>query len=283
VTDPIYSHVESVLDGFDSSHFVIQGSGLDLATNDLSATISRDITQASTVVLAVNDHDRTILNDGFVRQRSVLDVGGLRFALVKVAKSGNALSLTFEDKIINDLRQQRGAYSVAPGVLTRAQFARQLCGEIGQPILAYDGPISAEALTRGTSGSADEDSWAALTRTGSAVGYRVFSDGVNVFYGPDEWLRTAVSVQGITISEYSEVCDAINFDYDVGKPLSTATVDTYAGKWRQGPGGRVDTSGLGPASQSWIVQSLTRELHRRPAVVTLVAPNPVLPEPKAAA
>lgn len=271
--------VQATLDGFDSDHFVVSPSGTDLAGLNLSATISRDITQASTVTLSIADYNRTLLNSVVAQQKSVLTVGRLSFTLVKVTKSGNTLGLTFEDSLINGMRKLTGPISAAPGVVTRSQFAQQLAFAAGVTIIAQPGSPAAEALTRGTTSNPNEDTWACLVRLAAAVGYRCFSDGVYVYFGSDAWLQNTVSIQGIVVSEFSDVCDGVNFDYDIGKLVATMTVDTYAGRWRQGPGGGVTVAGVGAASGPYIVQSISREFHRAPVVVTLVAPGPTLPEP----
>lgn len=256
----------------------------DLSAAVTSVTIQRDITQASTVKVVIDDYDRVYLNSRLANELSLLSVGGLWFVLVQVAKSGNHVTLTFEDALIFKLRQIRGPMTQAPGVVTRAEFAAQLCLTTLTPFLIdFLTPLAAEPLTRGTTQDPNEDTWTCLTRIAGAVGYRCFSDGYSIIFGPDGWLLNPLgpfSGPGMVISEFTGPVDWINFDHDIGKPVAKATVTTYADGWTADTGSSVSVTGLGAANGQWLVESISRDLNHTATTVALVSPNPTLPEPQ---
>lgn len=70
--------------------------------------------------------------DSWVRRGRALDakLDDLDFRLVKVAKSGTTLTLTFEDRAVAYLRQHRGALRASRTHMTRAEFVRRMVKEV---------------------------------------------------------------------------------------------------------------------------------------------------------
>ncbi len=280
-----YFNPQAALASTRLDHLILNGNRVsaDLTNSITSATINRTITQASTVKLVVADYSRDFLRSPICNQASRVQVGALGFVLVQVAKAQNTVTLTCEDAVINRLRGISGARTQAPGVRTRVQFAAQLCAEAGVPFIGdFNTPAATEPLSRGTTQNPGEDTWTCLTRIAGVVGYRCFSDGINVLFGPDAWLLNPVgpsSGPGLLVDELSDRVDWVNFDYDVGKSVAKATVFTYADFWTSDPGAPSTIRNLGPASGQWLIESIGRNLNRAATTVALVAGQPTLPEP----
>lgn len=108
--------------------------------------IQTQIAGASTMKVTVIDPEWELSKSGFVTPDEegflpVVEVefpesSGWRWTLCEVEVSTEVaspnLTLTFEDKIIADLRQYWGPKQVPPGTQTRAQFVRSLLNEVGQ-------------------------------------------------------------------------------------------------------------------------------------------------------
>ena len=108
-------------------------------------TIRRTIEGASELTLVVSDPE------GKLRRRPLLDesarmvVDDLRFRLVKVAKSGDDITLTGEDEIIYRLRQSFGPKKATRDKVTRAQFVKRLVQEgAGKNIRFYSPELTIE-------------------------------------------------------------------------------------------------------------------------------------------
>jgi hypothetical protein len=250
-----------------------------------SAALTRSTSQAATLKLGFADPKRTVLTSPLLTQKVTIDTGAwpsVRFTLVQVSKSGDDVTATFEDTLVNRLRGITGQVSAAPGVLDRVAFAAQLCREAGVPIYAPPPgatPLAAEPLTRGTSETPDEDTWSCLNRLAQDVNYQCFSDTQSIYFGPDSWFQSwAVSVQ---IAEFSDLAGQIDFDYDIGKPVATATVHTYADKWPllAGVGAHAELLDANAASGSYLITEISRDLFSSPTQVKLERAEPVLPEP----
>lgn len=99
--------------------------------------LDRTILGASTLTLTLNDPQRELLQMGVFNPtktptRVVLD--GVSWRLVKVSKTAETLTLTFEDDVVSLLRQFRKPRKAARGQVTRAQFALSLVREAGRTI-----------------------------------------------------------------------------------------------------------------------------------------------------
>lgn len=89
-------------------------------------SIRRTIEGASEVSFTVTDPEGKLRREPFLDEATRVIVDDLRFALVKVSKSGDDLSLTAEDELIYLLRQAKGPKKAYRDEITRAQFIRSL-------------------------------------------------------------------------------------------------------------------------------------------------------------
>lgn len=243
-----------------------------------NAALNRTIDGASTVTFTFKDVSRALLRSAILQQRTTCALDGLAFELVKVSKAGDRLTAVFEAETVATLRRARGVLVAAPNTTTRSAFAARLLHGTGITLLAYpDKTISRVPLARGSSQNKTEDTWTALTRLASEVNWRCFEVGGTVVFGPDSWLLTLPSLG--TIRENTSGVDFIDFDYDVGKPLTQVTVTCVAKAWAIPPGTPVTLAGMGVADGLKLVTSISRSLFFETASVTLTAPQKALPAP----
>jgi hypothetical protein len=102
-----------------------------------SATLTRTIEGASTLIFDVHDPERRLLRHRMLRGRVVVEVDNLKFELVAVTKSGSSLKLTFEDHIVAELRRITGARKVYRDKVTRAEFVLSQVREAEKRIPVY--------------------------------------------------------------------------------------------------------------------------------------------------
>lgn len=101
------------------------------------AEIERTIEGASTLKIDINDYGRQVLRSGILSNRLDIEVDGLWFRLAAVDKTGDKLSLTFEDREIAVLRtyqdkkiRTRPTKQVNRQKATRAEFIVNLLREV---------------------------------------------------------------------------------------------------------------------------------------------------------
>ena len=260
---------------------ILNGTGLraDVSAALEDATLERNIAQASTLTLTLGDAHRTLLRSPGFGAVVTASISGLGFVLVKVSKSADTLSLTFEAAAVAALRRQSGALAVAAGTTNRTAFAARLVAQsAGVRFLGWPAaPPIHEVLSRGTSQTPAEDTWTCLQRLASEVQWRCFEVGGTIWFGPDSWLMAQPSAG--TLSEFTGGTDFIDFDFDTGKPLATATVTTVASLVAYPPGAVVTLAGMGAANGRWLVSDVTRDIYSVHATVGLTQPQPALPEP----
>ncbi|MDQ2727581.1 MAG: C40 family peptidase [Actinomycetota bacterium] len=245
--------------------------------------VARSITQASTLTIDLDDPLRALLVSPILTVASICQIDGLSFTLAAIDKRADQLSLTFESSTIQRLRTTTGALSVAAGQGTRTEFAQRLVASAAGAKIPFHGwpkasPI-AETLTRGTSQTPNEDTWTALTRLASEVQWRCFEVAGEIWFGPDSWLLTQAPLG--TLNEFADGVQFIDFTFDVGQPLSTATVTVVASRWAFPPGQIVTLAGVGPGNGPWIISAAARTLYQPLATITLTQPQAALPEPVA--
>lgn len=260
-------------------------------TNALSDTsITRTIDGAPTLALTLNDPKGTLRNSGIFGNKTTVKVDAFTFEVAQISKSGPTLTVTCEDQVVAELREQNSLLKVAAGKMTHVQFAQMICKEI--PFIKfrtvsnpakYDVIKSLEALTRGTVNKKGKtslvDSWTCLNDLASARGWRCFVRGVDqLWYVPDTYLFSAAA--DFNISESSPGVDSIDFDWDKGKKIATCTVTCRSGLWEIPPGVTVQLHDMGAANGKWLVQDIEKSLDSLTTTITLIHPRPILPEPK---
>jgi hypothetical protein len=141
-----------------------------------------------------------------------------------------------------------------------------------------DGPTSRTvdrryAFERGET----ETIWAALQRLAEEVNWRCFcSDGIVYFVDELDLLDSRVEMR---IDADTHGIDAVDFDFDTGKPANEVTLSGRAKTWQASPGCAAYIGGHGPANGRYIVSTIQTTLHSTEATVTLKRPTPPLPEP----
>ena len=125
----------------------------DIADRITDASISRSIDASTTLTVTINDYDRAVLNSGYLYNKLDVQVDGLWFRLTGVDKSGDELTLTFEDREIAILRTYNKWKIASRQNVTRAQFVLNMIREVRefnipvvipqlhtvQPLQAHDG------------------------------------------------------------------------------------------------------------------------------------------------
>jgi hypothetical protein len=94
-----------------------------------SATQEATMEGASTVVLIVRDPARGLLRSNLVKNKSTLILDRVQYRLVRVAREGNQLTLTFEETAVNVLREFDEPRKANRENTTRAQFVKTLVQE----------------------------------------------------------------------------------------------------------------------------------------------------------
>lgn len=134
---------------------------------------------------------------------------------------------------------------------------------------------------RGGPGQKGEDSWQCLLRLASEVNWLCFAVGYTIYFLPAVDLYRSRPIA--TIDEGTPGVERINFQYDIGKNVTTATVEVHAQRWQVDPGAVIIIQNMGPANGRWLVSEITRSLFDTQATITLVKPTAPLPEPAATA
>jgi len=128
----------------------------------------------------------------------------------------------------------------------------------------------------GTDGSV-EDSWTCLQRLAQEVNWRCFMSAGSLYFVSETTLLRAKP--RLVVSEDTPGVLGIDFDVDVGKPLSEVTITARASRWIAAPGAVVQLEDCGPADGRWLVSSIERGLFDATATITLRRPTQPLPEP----
>jgi hypothetical protein len=286
-----------------------------------NAILQKTIMGASTLTLQLNDPNRQLIKN-IVAQGTTLTIKegtkNLRFTLVQFVKASDQIQLIFESETIYRLRNQRGVIAtttgtgVTPfmhGLVTALNKGKKTTDPtyIGFKAVDYattwsklagnsKKPIVQIGLGRGTTTDPAEDSWTAMTRIASGVGWRLWENENTIYFGPDEYwlgLLTEKKVGGKNVAvppinlmkganapvqilqEWSDTgVQLIDYDWDVGKPYAQATVTALLDNWQYNLGEIVHVSNLGPGSGYWMVSGMQRDMFLPQATITLQVPMP---------
>lgn len=209
--------------------------------------VTRTIDGASTLSVIVSDYDRTLLTSGILDEKSWAVVDSMNFELVSVSKSGDRVTLTFEDSVAAELRRQTKPLSAPAGSTTRREFVARLAKEAQVDVAIDDDKRSVvhSVLERSASGQ-KSDSWTLLGEVADAIHWRRFSDGAQLVVGSDDWLMDRSPK--LKVFEHTGAVHDIDFDLDVAKKASTATIAVDSERWAVPPGRAVSITDLGPAN-----------------------------------
>lgn len=132
--------------------------------------------------------------------------------------------------------------------------------------------------TKDSDGKA-RDWWTTIKDLMDEVRWAVFmSNGTMYVISEEDLMR---SKPRMVISEATPGINTINFDFDIGQPVSTATILCRAGRWIAPPGTVVQLKDCGPASGKWLVGTITRPLFSRDTTIELKKADHSLKEPAA--
>lgn len=235
---------------------------------------------ACTLQIVVADASRRLTASPLLTEKSWSQVLGVRFELVAISKSGDQVTLTYEDAVTAALRRHDDKHVIRAGSMTRSAIAVYLAREARVP--ADVDPAHRKHVARAVKRGGDVTSWDLLGDLAEEVHLRRFSTGTRLVFGSDAWLmgRTV----GVRLTENSGPVRNIDFDLDTGKRASTARVEMDANTASLPPGQMVLLGDeLGPAAGRWLVREFRRKLTSTRADVTLTRARHVMAEPKAAA
>lgn len=122
-----------------------------------------------------------------------------------------------------------------------------------------------------------EGSWQCITRLAAEVGWRAFCVSGAIYFISDADLF--LSKPFMVISEDDEGIDWIDYDYDEGKRQSVVTITAHLARWSAPPGSTVIVRDMGIPNGKHLVSQIDRSLYDTVATITLIKPQPVLPEP----
>lgn len=120
--------------------------GLTLRGNNLAtklgpritrATISQTMDEPLTIAIDVWDKGRELLKSGLLDTKIRIALGDQAFAMTAVSKSGDLITLLFEDASVNDLRANSKPIKADRGSTTRIDFVKRLLTEKGAPKLRW--------------------------------------------------------------------------------------------------------------------------------------------------
>jgi hypothetical protein len=98
----------------------------------VGGSLNRTMEGASNLVVQVHDPRRTLLRSGLIEHQCALELDDTWWRLLKVAKSGDQLELTFEDRSVALLRLYNSPRKASRASMTRAEFALSLVREVKQ-------------------------------------------------------------------------------------------------------------------------------------------------------
>lgn len=241
--------------------------------------LTRTIEGSTTLSVVVKDTRRKLLRSGILDTRSFATVDGINFELAAVSKSGDRVTLTFEDAIVAALRRKRDRLSVPAGSTTRREFAQRLAKEarVDIDVDPEKRGVVHSVLERSVAGD-KSDSWTLLGEVADAINWRRFSNGRQLVMGSDKWLMDR-GPSGWTVREHTGPVHHVDFDLNTRRRASEASFEVDARRWAVWPGRAVELENLGPADGKWLVAEFSRALTRERATVKIVRSRHVLKEP----
>lgn len=246
--------------------------------------ILRSIDEASSVEIQLADHGRDLLLHDAIDERSWIVIDGVHYELVGLSKSGDLITLVFEDAIAASLRRVTSRLVIPRGTMTRAKIVERLAREprSNVPVDVDDdkrGPVR-NPITRAAKGDKGETSWDVLgSKIAEPVRWRRFSTGRRLVVGGDPWLLERSKPTQLRENR-GAVLGPIDFDLDVGRRADEATLTVSAVLRTLEPGAPVELLAMGPASGKWLVAENRRRLTSTTTELRLTRPTKPLKEPK---
>lgn len=146
-----------------------------------SITMKETINGASTLEISLRDPDKTITRSGIIAKRVGATLDGAAFELCATSKSGNEMTLTFEDAAVAALRRHTSYMKVSANTMSRVDFCRKMFREESWiKVRAAKGSTALVELARGTTTSSESESTAdGGEAEGGASAYGAFGGGTS--------------------------------------------------------------------------------------------------------
>lgn len=135
---------------------ILNGQSASAAHADLheavtSLSLRETITGASTLTVNVSDPQRILVTKKVLAEDTRVTVDGVGFTLRQIRKTGNGLTLTFEDSAVAALRKHTAYLKAAAGTVSRVGFCQRLIREEPWVVVhAAPGALSKVELARGS-------------------------------------------------------------------------------------------------------------------------------------
>lgn len=237
---------------------------------------------ACTLTMVVADATRRLIRSPLIREKSWSEVAGIRFELAKIGKTGDRVTLTYEDGPTAALRRRDSKLVIRGGTMTRTGVLEKLAKEAGvaASIDPGDGRGKvANPIRRSAQGPDKTNSWDLSGEIAEEVHWRRFSTGLALVAGSDEWLMSRGDP--VRLAENTGAVNSIDFDLDARKRASTATVYLNATLGAVPPGQLIILGeDAGPAEGRWLANRFRRSLSSTQATLELVRERHELKEPK---
>lgn len=187
----------------DLTEAVLDGDKItaELSSAITDGTINRTIEGASTIELNVEDPRRRLIRNHVITQKFAkdedvyLEIDGRDFALVKMSKSDDIHTLTFENRAVYEMRKVFGALKAYRDSITRAMFLLRMVRQVkGYHIQFYSPELEkVQAITnfRSSSTRSTRDK---LRHSGIASDANLDIDGVRADKGQISILNRALDV-----------------------------------------------------------------------------------------
>lgn len=241
-------------------------------------TLALSIDGASTLTVVVADPQRRLARSEAFTTRSWATALGLNFELVAASKSGDDVTLTFEDAIAAQLRRRKKTLRIPANSSTRREIVLRLAREAG--VKAIVDPEKKGKVHNQVERAGGDSSWELTGTLATDVQWRRFTDGRRLVVGSDEWLM-GKDDKPTRIREHTGPFGDVDFDVDVGKRASTLTVDLDAEYGALAIGSVCVVDDEFPATDGkWLTSAYTHTLTTTTATLELVRRQKDLKEPK---
>jgi cell wall-associated NlpC family hydrolase len=112
----------------------------DIAHMIVTGSVERTIDGASTVTIECNDPDLELQRSGLISTHTDINIDGLYFRMASAERSGDMLTLIFEDREVSLLRQDSGFAKANRDTMTRAEFVHSLVREVNEVHIRFYSP-----------------------------------------------------------------------------------------------------------------------------------------------
>ena len=159
--------------------------------------------------------------------------------------------LTFEDRVVTQLRRTSHHMSVPAGSTTLDELFTRLAAFAG-----VDCSLEPVRRTVPAAVTIDGNGWRGVTGLADDHGLWRYSTGTRLVVGSLDWILTTAPAD--TLDEDSDQLDRVAFTIDVGRDVDVAAADTNT--WAPAIGSVTELTGLGAASGRWSVTSYASTL-----------------------